>query len=231
MIFDTNFSNIIKRTHNVQSYRFSRPENFNYKAGQYMFITISTAKSKLRKHFTISSSPSENYLEFTKKLTDSQFSTCLKTQKVGDWVNVKGPYGEFVLESEHDKIAMLTGGIGITPFRSMIKYCLDRKLDNDITLLYSNRSERDIVFSDEFESMTQNKKTLKVVHTLTAPDQNWRGETGRISADKIKHYIADYLERKFYLCGPPAMVDAIETTVKKIGVLEDNIRTEDFSGY
>ena len=196
-----------------------------------MFITISTAKNKLRKHFTISSSPSEKYLEFTKKLTDSEFSRGLKTQGVGDWVKIEGPYGNFVLESEYDKIAMLTGGIGITPLRSMIKYCLDRKLDNDITLLYSNRAERDIVFKDEFESMIQNKKTLKVVHTLTAPAQNWRGETGRINANKIKHYIPDYVERLFYVCGPPAMVEAIENTVKKIGVQEDKIRTEDFPGY
>lgn len=231
MILETKVSEILYRTYNVISFMFPRPVSFEYEAGQFMFITINTEMGKNRKHFTISSSPTDNYLEFTKRLTGSDFSIGLKALKVSDWIKIEGPYGSFVLEPGFEKIAMLSGGIGITPFRSMLRYCTTMKLDNDITLLYISRHQEDILFRDEFERLCQQNENLRIIHTLSAPDQNWRGETGRIKDSMVKRLIPDYMQRLFYICGPPALVEDMESVLKSIGQPDEMVRKEAFPGY
>lgn len=231
MIFETNVKEVLCRTYDVVSFKFPRPENFNYIAGQFIFITIDTSMGKMRKHFTISSSPTNDYLEFTKKLTDSGFSTGLKELKVGDMVKIEGPYGTFVLNPKFERIAMLTGGIGITPMRSMLRYYTEMKLENDIILLYSNRFHKDIIFKDELEWMCQQNKHLQIIYTLTAMDKNWMGETGRINDAMVKRLIPDYMHRLFYTCGPLTMVESIRRILKRIGLPDEMMRKEAFPGY
>src|SRR4030065_1918163 len=114
MKFETNIKEIIPRTPNVTSFRFPKPPELDYKAGQFLFITIKPSEKELSKHFSFSSSPTEKeHIEFTKKFTDSEFSTELKTLKIGDWARIDAPYGQFTFEGEHPKIAMLAGGYGI----------------------------------------------------------------------------------------------------------------------
>lgn len=233
MEIETEVTDIIQRTHNVKSFRFPRPESFDYKAGQFMFITIRSkeGEGELRKHFTISSSPTEEYIEFTKKLSDSIFSQTLKTLKVGDWAKIEGPHGMFTFEGEYTKIAMLSGGIGITPLRSMCRYCLDLKLDTDIVLLYCNRSVEDTAFREEFEDMQNLNKNLRVVFGVDEPPSGWTGIVGRINTEVIRTRIPDYAERVFYLCGPPPMVKAMDSLLTEIGIPQDNIKKENFYGY
>ncbi|KYK37204.1 MAG: hypothetical protein HXS48_08630 [Theionarchaea archaeon] len=230
MEFETTVTDIVQRTYNVKSFRFLKPASFTYKAGQFIFITIKSGTEELRKHFTLSSSPTEDFIEFTKKLTESNFSTALDALEVGDWAKIDGPYGKFTFEGEFRKIALLSGGIGITPIRSICRYCADNHVDTDIVILYGNRSDKDIVFRKELEKMNEQKK-FKVVFTVNEAAEGWTGYVGIIDAAMIKREIPDYAERVFYTCGPPAMVEAMDRLLTDLGVSQDYMRKENFYGY
>ena len=223
---------IIPRTYNVTSFRFPRPAELNYKAGQFFFITLKADGKELKKHFSFSSSPTEKtHIEFTKKLSDSDFSAALKALKAGDWARIDAPYGKFTFEGEHEKIGLLAGGIGITPFKSICQYCTDMRLNTKVTLLYGNRTENDIAFRKELEALQRQNKNLKVVFILNEADSNWKGATGLITAEMIKKEIPDYEETTFYTCGPPKMVEIMEKLVAQLGVPETQLKREYFTGY
>jgi ferredoxin-NADP reductase len=232
MKFETYVKDIIPRTYNVTSFRFPRPAALKYKAGQFFFVTLKADGKELNKHFSFSSSPTEKtHIEFTKKLSDSDFSAALKGLKEGDWARIGAPYGKFTFEGEHDRIGLLGGGIGITPFISICKYCTDVRLNTKITLLYGNRTENDIAFRKELEAMQLQNKNLKVVFTLNEADSKWRGSTGLITAEMIKKEIPDYKETTFYTCGPPKMVEIMEKLVEKLGLPKTQLKREYFTGY
>ena len=115
MIYETDVDKLVQRTKNILSIRFAKPKGFDYLAGQFMFITLEVGDAEVTKHLTISSSPTENFLEITKRLTGRPFANALLSLKPGDIVRIKGPHGKFVLR-DHKKIGMLSGGIGIKPF-------------------------------------------------------------------------------------------------------------------
>ncbi len=232
MKFETNVNDVKSRAYNVKSFRFPRPISLGYKAGQFMFVTIKSGKDELKKHFTISSSPTErDFVEFTKKLTGSRFSNALDALEVGDWARIDAPYGTFTFEGEFEKIGMLSGGIGITPLRSVCKYCTDMQLETEIVLLYGNHFERDIIFRREFEEMQKRNENLKVVFTVSEPSEGWSGYRGRINAQMIESQIPDYMERVFYTCGPPRMVEAMENLLKDLDVPQKQVKKENFPGY
>jgi ferredoxin-NADP reductase len=232
MKFETYVKEIIPRTYNVRSFRFPRPETLNYKPGQFLFITIKAGGKELSKHFSISSSPTEKtHIEFTKKLSESEFSTALKALKEGDWARIDAPYGKFTFEGEHEKIGLLAGGIGITPLMSICKYCTDKRLNTKITLLYGNRTENDIAFRRELETMQEQNANLKVVFILNEANSEWRGATGIIDAEMVKKEIPDYKEAVFYTCGPPAMVETMGKLVEKLGLPKTQLNREYFAGY
>jgi ferredoxin-NADP reductase len=232
MKFETYVKEIIPRTYNIKSFRFPRPETLSYKPGQFLFVTIKADGKELSKHFSISTSPTEKgHIEFTKKLSESEFSTALKALKEGDWARIDAPYGKFTFEGEHERIGLLGGGIGITPFMSICRYCTDKRLNTKITLLYGNRSESDIAFKDELETMQVQNENLRVVFTLNEPSSEWKGATGVINAEMVKKEIPDYKETVFYTCGPPAMVEAIERLIESLGLPREQLHREYFTGY
>lgn len=232
MKFETNVKEIIPRTPNVSSFRFPRPPELDYKAGQFLFVTIKQGGKELSKHFSFSSSPTEkDHVEFTKKFTDSEFSAALKTLKPGDWARIDAPYGQFTFEGENPKIGLLAGGIGITPLVSICKYCIDTNLNTKITLLYGCRTESDIAFKKDLETMQQQNSNLKIVFTLNEASSGWKGATGVINADMVKREIPEYKETVFYTCGPPAMVEVMEKLVESLGLPKTQLKREYFSGY
>ena len=232
MKFETNVKEIIQRTYNVTSFRFPRPSALDYKPGQFLFITIKPGGKELSKHFSISSSPTEKeHIEFTKKFTDSEFSTALKTLKPGDWAKIDAPFGNFTFEGEHAKIGLLAGGIGITPLIGICKYCTDMRLKTKITLLYGNRTENDLAFRKELEEMQQANSNLRVVFILNEASSGWKDATGLIDAELVKKEIPDYQETMFYTCGPPPMVEVMEKLIESLGLPKTQLKREDFSGY
>ena len=157
---------VIRRNYNVKSFRLEIPGVFDFKAGQFLLVKLQD-DPQLKKYLSISSSPTEKcYLEFTKKLTESDFSRRLSNLKAGDEVIIQYPFGKFVLNKVFSKIAFLSGGIGITPIRSICKYVVDKNLGSDIVLIYANRSVRDVVFKDDFDAMIKSYPALRVAHVL-----------------------------------------------------------------
>lgn len=232
MKFETVVKEIIPRTPDVASFRFPRPAEFTFKAGQYMSVTIHSGDKKLMHPFSISSSPTEKeYIDFTKKFTTNEYSLVLKTLKSGDWARIDGPYGTFTFEGEYPKIAMLTGGIGITPFRSIIKYSTDVKLDANIVLFYGCRTPGDIAFKDELIQMQGQNKNIRLLFTVNEPNSDWKGLVGNINIDLVKKELPDYKERVYYACGPPGMVTAMKNLVKELGLPDTQFKYEAFAGH
>ncbi len=230
--FEARIKEIIRRTYNVKSFRLETDEPNGFNAGQFLFITLKT-QNQLSRYLSISNSPTEKgYIEFTKKITDSDFSQTLDKLKPGDRLIIKYPFGKFTFDGKSPKLAFLSGGIGITPIRSLIKYIIDKKMDTDLVLFYGNRTSKDIAFKEDFDIMSRQYSKLKVVHILSEAEKEWNGKKGHIDKELIKQEMPDYTERKFYLCGPPLMVDSmLKILLDELSSPQENIITEKFSGY
>ncbi|MFC1631423.1 ferredoxin--NADP reductase [Candidatus Omnitrophota bacterium] len=236
LTFESEVSKIISRAPGVKSFQFKLKADVNYKPGQFFLTTIKIDGRELTKHFSFSSSPTEKgYIEFTKRITQSEYSQGLQNLKVGDWARLKLPLGSFTFEGEYEKVAFLSGGIGITPIRSICKYVSDRGLASDMVLLYGNATEQDIIFRADLDQLSQANKNLRVIYTLTAADveqQGWSGRTGYITDQMIQTEIPDYKNRTFYICGPPKMVELLMDILKnKLAVAPEQIKLENFTGY
>ena len=230
--FEVRVQEIVRRTYDVKSFRFDRPSSFNYSPGQFMFVNLNVGEQKMRKPLTISSSPTEkDYIEFTKKLTGHPFSNGLDTLKVGDGLSIDAPYGNFTFTGQYPSVALLAGGMGITPMRSICRYYMDSNLQTKITLLYGCNTEADVVFRNELEDIQRHKKNFKFVITLTEAGSNWKGYVGRINDEMIRSEIPAYERTIFYSCGPPAMVEAMLKLLKSLGVTEEKVKMENFEGY
>jgi ferredoxin-NADP reductase len=217
----------------VKSIRLTLEGEADFKAGQFLSVTLKN-NPELKRYLSISNSPTEGgYLEFTKKLSASAFSQALNSLKPDDAAEIQYPFGKFTLEENPaEKIAFLSGGIGITPIRSMVKFALDKKLAININLLYANRTVKDIAFREDFEAMCRGKPDLKVVYVLGEAEAGFRCLIGRIDSVMIKQEIPDYSERKFFLCGPPAMVEAMKKILSgELSLPATSIVTENFQGY
>lgn len=234
--FETEVQSVIQRAPGVKSFRFNLREKVDFKVGQFFFATIKVDGQERTKHFSFSNSSTEKgYVEFTKRITKSEYSKALDRLKIGDWVKLKMPLGSFTFEGEYERIAFLSGGIGITPIRSICKFITDKGLPTDIILLYGNNKEEDIIFRQDLDQMANANKNMRIVYTLTSTDidkKTWSGRTGYIDDKMIQEEIADYQDRAFYICGPPKMVEGLtDILINKLGLSEDKIRIENFAGY
>ncbi|WP_406656303.1 FAD-binding oxidoreductase [Methanolobus sp. ZRKC2] len=223
---------ILPRSKNIKSFRFKRPEGFDFKAGQYIIVTIAVDGKNVSKPFSLSSSPTEkDYIEFTKRLTGHEFSNALDSMEVGDIAGISGPFGKMTFEGKYDKIALLSGGIGITPMRSICRYCTDMGLDTDVVLICSDRTEDDMIFWKELMQMMEHNPNLKVFQTLTRASESWHGCRDRINADILKEQIPDYNTREFFICGSPGMVKSMVEMLLSVGVPREKIKRESLAGY
>ncbi|MBI2542544.1 FAD-dependent oxidoreductase [Candidatus Woesearchaeota archaeon] len=220
-----------QETHDVESIKLYLGNKFDFKPGQYMImeLDVEDAENGNTRPLSIASSPTEDFLLFSTKISQSFFKQKLDSLKAGDRVKLKGPMGVFVLKEDAKEIVFLGGGIGITPFRSMIKYATDKKLQIKMTLIYSNRAKKDIVYFDDFNEMERQNPNFKMVNTLTDDTTDWKGKTGRISEAMIKEFSSE--KTLFYICGPPGMVDALSNLLKSMNVPQQDIRIEKFAGY
>ncbi|MFA5063615.1 MAG: FAD-dependent oxidoreductase [Candidatus Omnitrophota bacterium] len=223
---------VIQRTYNVKSIRLDIGGKADFKAGQFLAVTLQN-NPELKRYLSISSSPTEEcYLEITKKITESDFSQAFNQLKPGSPVSIQYPFGKFILGDPAQDITFLSGGIGITPIRSIVKYIVDKNLGTDMVLVYANRSVEDIVFKDDFDAMQKIYPKIKVAHVLCEASPGFKCIPGLINAQVIKNEVNDYLKRKFYLCGPPQMVEAMEKLLtQELAVGKANIITENFQGY
>lgn len=213
------------------SVRFERPSAFFFLPGQYIFITTGTGTAALTKHLSISSSPSDPFLEVTKGSTGHPYAESLSGLKAGDVVVIRGPFGEFTFRGEYGKVAFIAGGIGITPLWSMIRNATAMQYETDIKLLYSAKTEREVLFREKLTEISYANLHVSVVISVTEPAPGWTGHTGRINRRMIEQDIPDWRERVFFISGPPAMVNAMLAVLRELGLPEDRIRSESFPGY
>lgn len=224
----------------IYNFNFTSNYPFSRKAGQYVELTIPLKKNDWRgnrRTFTISSSPTENEVQFGIKLSNpsSKFKAALVGMNTGDRVYSTHLAGDFILPKKTSrKLLFIAGGIGVTPFRSMLKYLIDSGQQRDIVLLYAVTEYSQFVYQDVLKEALQHG--LRVIWVLGSENpasvpQNWTGETGRINQDMITRTVPDYKERLVYLSGPNAMVKGEERLLKKMGIKRLNIKTDYFSGY
>ena len=219
-----------KETPDVKTIKLEKPQSFDYKPGQYMMMELETGDEDNIKPFSLASSPTEKALMISTKISQSNFKKKFDSLKVNDIVKLKGPMGIFVLNESAKNIMMLSGGIGITPLRNMIKYAADKKLDNKITLLYSNKTPQDIVYKEEWPILEQQNPNFKIINTITENLEGWHGRTGRINETLIRA-CNDLQNTSFYICGPPGMVNGLSDVLNGMGIPQQNVKVERFIGY
>jgi ferredoxin-NADP reductase len=149
-------------------------------------------------------------------------------------MEVDGPYGAFTLHPEAARPAVfLAGGIGITPFRSMVADIVGRKSGRRVTLVYSNRTASSAAFLDDLERWEREGPSFRLIATLTSPKagEPWRRETGRVDLDFLKRILPGSESAVWYAVGPNAFVDAMEPLLREAGIPADSVRTEMFAGY
>ena len=197
---------------------FKKPAGFSFYPGQYLDIKLGGDT----RAFTISSSPTEDFLMITTKKGISPFKKYLELLKAGDTVDSSHPAGTFILD-ELSPAVFLAGGIGITPFRSMIKYAVTNKIKTPITLIYSN-SDNNFLFKEELNAWQKNYPKLEIIYINTV--QHGRLKTLPTSPSGARYQLPIY-----YLAGSPSFVDDMEKILLEIGLDEINIRYDRFDGY
>jgi len=225
----------IKRTPTVESFRFLPQGKVDFLPGQFtrlFFDTANKSNSDLNKYLSFSCGPSHDYLEVTKRLSESAFSQHLKSLQRGDEVVLGRPMGNCIFKDHYRKIAFLTGGIGITPAISIIEYIVKKKIDADVALLYANRNEEEIAFRAELDAWQKNFKKLKICYTVSCKTSSGSVcREGNIDVIFCRSNLSDLDERKVFIYGPPAMVTAIQGLVMQLDCKKENVLTENFIGY
>lgn len=223
----------------MYDFLFHPQQQLSFSPGQYMEWTLQHPKTDSRgnrRYFTIASSPTERDLILGVKFYDDSSSFKKNMLEMDNSTPIVGGQlaGDFTLPKDtKQKLAFIAGGIGVTPFRSMLKYLVDTDQRRDIIMIYSNKLADEIVYTDIFDK-AQLQLGISTVYTLTdknAVPHGWNGYVGRVDADMIKQLIPDYRERIFYLSGPKSMVDAFEKTLKGMGVHQNHIKTDFFPGF
>lgn len=223
----------------VMSFRFEKPGGFEYTAGQFADYTLpdppeTDAEGNIR-GFTLSSAPFEPFLMATTRMRDTAFKRVLRDARIGAEVELDAPYGSFTLHNNVKRPAVfLTGGIGITPTRSIALQSVHDSTGHRIVVMCSSKTADGIVFLDELTKLASTDENFSFVPTVTRPDTaegSWNGETGHIDAAMLSRYVDDLAAPIYYLSGPGAMVKAMRTMLDGAGVDSDDIRTEEFTGY
>lgn len=211
---------------------FETDEPFSFTPGQYCFITLKVLKYPdergNRRQFSIVNSPSEKgIITITTRLSESGFKKTLKELPVGTEVELGPIAGVFTLPDDTKRpLVFIAGGIGITPFMSMLRHLKETGNKYNITLVYSNRNQNSTAFLSEI----QNFKSIKLILTMTE-DPGWSGEKGKIDAGFIKEYFPDVNKNLFMVVGPPAMVESVQKALLEAGTASENIKIERFTGY
>jgi ferredoxin-NADP reductase len=214
-----------------------RGEDVDFKPGQYFWVTLPDIGHQdergLRRHISVVTSPNENgVLGLATRLRDSAFKRTLAELPVGADVDVEHPKGDFALpEDTAREYVFVAGGIGITVFRSMLRYIHEEQLPYRVTLIYSNRDQESTAFLDELRELERELPNFRLILTMT-DDPGWDGEPRRIDAAFFRDYLGEDLNAyRFLVAGPPEMVEAVQGKLAQAGVDDEHVIAARFSGY
>ena len=207
----------------------------DYRPGSYFWVELpdrgDTDEKGLRRHISLVTSPTEDVVGLATRLRDTAFKRTLSRLEVGDAVEVEEPKGSFLLPEETDaEYVFVAGGIGITVFRSMLRYIRDTGSGHRVTLVYSNRDRESAAFLDELTDLERELPGLKLVPTMTE-DESWSGETRRIDEAMLRDHLGDLGRYRYLVAGPPPMTTAVVDALHGAGVPESQVAADSFSGY
>jgi ferredoxin-NADP reductase len=211
-------------------------EQVDFVPGQYFWVELPNRgyddERGLRRHISIVTSPNDRgVLGLATRIRDTAFKRTLWEMEVGDGAIVEEPKGDFQLpEDTSQHYVFVAGGIGITIFRSMLRYIAEENLPYRITLVYSNRDLESTAFLDELKELEQQINGLQMVLTMT-DDDTWEGDKRRIDADFLRELVDDLGGATYLVSGPPAMVNSVGDSLEEAGVPEEQVLRSKFAGY
>ena len=221
------------------AFYFEKPEGFKFEAGQFAnFALLTPPGSDLKGHtrvFSIASAPHERTLMVATRLRATDFKRTLNSLPIGAELHLQGPYGSMTLPKDGARtVVLLAGGIGITPFRSLVWNATESLSPCRIFLFYSVRVPEEAAFLEELQEMEKHNNRYKLICTVTQPEKvsmPWQGETGRITAGMLSKWIPDLKVPIYYIAGPPGMVHGMRQMLFDSGISEEDIHAEEFAGY
>lgn len=223
----------------TMAFHFAKPAGFTFKPGQAIELGLveppGTGSDDARHAFSLVSAPFENELVIATRMRDSPYKQALKALPIGSLALVDGPFGSLTLHNKRSRPAtLMAGGIGITPFMSMVRQAAQDQLLQQLTLIYSNRRPESAAFLAELQGLEKRNPNFRLVATMTdlsRSRQPWPGATGEIDRVLLQQAVGDLAAPIYYLVGPPGMVSAMRQTLNEAGVDDDDIRSEEFFGY
>ncbi|MCI4363282.1 MAG: FAD-dependent oxidoreductase [Thermoplasmata archaeon] len=223
----------------TNAFLFEKPSGFTFRAGQFLEFALlnptETDAEGTTRSFSIASAPHEEALMIATRMRDTAFKRQLGELPIGAKISVKGPFGDLVLHEDASKPAVfLAGGIGITPFRSILTDAARRQLPHRMVLFYSNRRSEDATFFEEIEGLERLNPNFKMVPTMTQMENSrfsWGGERREIDRAMLSRRIDDDPHPVYYVAGPPRFVTGVHGMLRETGIEETDIRAEAFDGY
>ncbi|MGH7976469.1 MAG: ferredoxin--NADP reductase [Limisphaerales bacterium] len=215
----------------TKTIRLKWPDGHNpeFKTGQFITLYFPDTTNYKRAYSLSSCALDRGFYEVTVKRDGKMGTRIVDWARAGDKLFVIPPVGKFLPVYEPNKhLICVAGGSGVTPFRGFVREATRRKLPTKITILYSVRQPKDIIFNNEFRELEKENPNFKfhVTCTRATPEDNWTGRTGRIDAAWVKSHIADLANTVFYACGPNALVEFAEGLVFELGVPKEQMKTE-----
>lgn len=223
----------------TMAFRLEKPAGFTFKPGQSVNVALidpPAEANSTRRVFSLASAPFEDELAVATRMRDgSAYKRALGSLPPGARLKLSGPLGSMTLHEDRARAAVfIAGGIGITPFMSMLRQAAHDRLAQRLLLLYSNRRPEDAAFLGELLDLERKAGNFRMLATMTDMNksaQAWQGERGMLDEEKVKRFVADAAAPVYYLAGPPVMVDAMSAVLRRIGVDDEEIRSEEFYGY
>lgn len=218
------------------SFYFSKPADLVFKSGNYgKFTLINPPKTDIKgdtRSFSFSSSPSEKELRISIRLRNSAYKKVLNSLEFGTELSLLAPIIMFPMPKNSSKpLVFLTGGIGVAVAKPMIKDILESNFDNDIYLFNSNRNSRDIPFLSDFQSLESQTKNFHYIPNVTKKDPEWTGEKGYLNPEMLKKYIPELSSAIYYLSGPPRFIWGMYKMLQELGIKQNQINFDEFTGY
>ncbi|MDA8480987.1 FAD-dependent oxidoreductase [Citrobacter sp. Awk 4] len=224
----------------TMAFHFEKPVGFSHKPGQAIMLILpghqtDSRSSDTRHTFSIVTAPEEDELVVATRISESVFKRALCALPIGTEVQINGPFGSFTLPKNTERAGVLiAGGIGITPFMSMLRHAAKQLTPQSLILLYSNHHPEEAAFLEELQQLEQQNQRFQLIATMTDmahSTQPWDGATRNIDTDWIKQIVTGLDNPVFYVSGPPALVEAMRQTLTMSGIDEDSVRSETFYGY
>ena len=225
---------IVKETHDTKTYRFRLLNGkMEFKPGQFSVLAIPAELGggpQYSRAYSIASSPTEEFVDLTMNVV-GVFTKKMDSFETGVQLNLTGPFGKFYLdETKHSDVVTISGGTGVTPFRSMWRYVKAKQLPIEVTPIVSYKTLADYIYRDELEEIK--KKGVTTFVTLTREESNeWTGHRNRITGDTIREICGDLSGKTFFICGSNAMNDEMTQTLLSLGVAKEQIITEKWGEY